>query len=142
MSRIAGRAMDPMAESPEIKFGAPALHVLLDSATDSELDALEFGVIGFDLGERVRRYNATESRLAGLSPERVLGHGLFTVVAPCMNNFLVAQRFQDAAVADELLDVTIDYVFTLRMRPRRVMLRLLGLPGSANRYVVVQWQST
>jgi photoactive yellow protein len=74
-----------------------------------------------------------------LSPERVIGHGLFTVVAPCMNNYLVAQRFQDAATTGETLDATIDYVFTLRMRPRKVKLRLLASSGQAHRYVVVQW---
>jgi photoactive yellow protein len=131
-----------MAESSAIDFDAPSLHSLLDGLSDVELDALGFGVIGFDSQEAVGRYNATESRLAGLSPSRVLGHGLFTVVAPCMNNFLVAQRFQDAAAADEPLDATIDYVFTLRMRPRKVKLRLLARPGSANRYVVVQWRTT
>ena len=123
-----------------IGFDDPALSSRLDSMNSEELDALEFGVIGFDASENVTRYNSTESRLAGLSPERVLGHGLFTVVAPCMNNFLVAQRFQDAAAQDEALDVSIDYVFTLRMRPRKVKLRLLSSVGSTNRYVVVRWQ--
>ena len=131
-----------MTESPAATFDAPSLHSRLDRLTDDELDTLEFGVIAFDRDEVVRRYNAIESRLAGLSPERVLGHGLFTVVAPCMNNFLVAQRFQDAAEAEESLDVSIDYVFTLRMRPCSVKLRLLALPGSANRYVLVQWRQT
>ena len=63
----------------------------------------------------VQRYNATESRMAGLSPERVLGLPLFTTVAPCMNNYLVAQRFDDARERGEPLDDTIDYVLTLRM---------------------------
>ena len=123
-----------------IGFDDPALSSRLESMSSEELDALEFGVIGFDANENVTRYNSTESRLAGLSPERVLGQGLFTVVAPCMNNFLVAQRFQDAATQDEALDASIDYVFTLRMRPRKVKLRLLSSVGSTNRYVVVRWQ--
>jgi photoactive yellow protein len=125
---------------PLTPFDDPHLHARLDDLSDAELDALEFGVIGIDADERVRRYNTTESRLAGLSPERVLGHGLFTVVAPCMNNFLVAQRFQDAAAEHAVLDATIDYVFTLRMRPRKVKLRLLASPASPHRYVVVLWQ--
>ena len=62
---------------------------------------------------------------------------LFTIVAPCMNNYLVAQRFEDAAAAGTSLDATIDYVLTLRMRPLKVSLRLLGLPGQALRYVMV-----
>jgi len=131
-----------MPESSPIAFDETSLHSRLEALTEQELDALEFGVIGFDDKENVSRYNTTESRLAGLSPERVLGHGLFTVVAPCMNNYLVAQRFQDAIVAGQALDVSIDYVFTLRMRPRKVKLRLLAASGPANRYVVVQWTPT
>src|SRR3954469_7841618 len=128
----------PALASPT--FDSTALHLLLEESTTDQLDALDFGGIGFDAQETVTRYNATESRLAGLSPERVVGFGLFTAVAPCMNNFLVAQRFQDASAAGEVLDATIDYVFTLRMRPRKVQLRLLASPAHANRFVVVQWQ--
>lgn len=57
------------------------------------LDQLDFGVIGFDNVTVVRRYNEFESKAAGLTSHRVLGQSMFTVVAPCMNNFLVAQRF-------------------------------------------------
>jgi photoactive yellow protein len=109
----------------------------LNQAEDAELDALDFGVIGFDAEGVVTRYNAFESKAAGLSPERVLGHSLFTVVAPCMNNFMVAQRFADASAEGEALDATIDYVLTLRMRPVKVQLRLLTAPHCATRYVLV-----
>jgi photoactive yellow protein len=110
----------------------------LQQIGDAELNALDFGVIAIDAGGLVRRYNALESRLAGLSPDRVLGHPLFTVVAPCMNNFMVAQRFDDAAAAAVPLDATLDYVLTLRMRPVKVKLRLLAQPGEGLRYVLVQ----
>ena len=109
----------------------------LDQAHDDELDGLDFGVIGIDAAGVVRRYNAVESRLAGLSRERVLGNPLFTVVAPCMNNFLVAQRFEDALATGTPLDATIDYVLTLRMRPIKVKLRLLASAGAVWRYVLV-----
>ena len=127
-----------MPESSPIVFDATGLHSQLENLGESDFDALDFGVIGFDAHEDVDRYNATESRLAGISRERVIGHGLFAVVAPCMNNYLVAQRFQDALAAGEALDVTIDYVLTLRMRPRKVKLRLLASPEFPRRYVVVQ----
>ena len=119
-------------------FVDPHLHAWLDDATPETLDQLEFGVIGFDDKGVVNRYNAFESQAAGLSLDRVLGNPLFTVVAPCMNNFLVAQRFEDARAASDKLDVTIDYVLTLRMRPVKVRLRLLAAPGSATRYVIVE----
>ncbi len=103
----------------------------------SELDTLEFGVIGIGADTVVRDYNALESKMAGLSKERVIGHPLFTVVAPCMNNFMVAQRFEDAAAADKALDLTLDYVLTLRMRPVKVQLRLLAGRSAERRFVLV-----
>jgi len=57
-----------------------------------------------------------------------------------MNNFMVAQRFDDALEQNVALDETIDYVLTLRMRPVKVALRLLSTPGSATRYVLVKRQ--
>lgn len=103
-----------------------------------DVDRLDFGVIGFDAGCVVRVYNQFESLAAGLLRERVLGLHLFETVAPCMNNYLVAQRFEDAAAQGLALDETIDYVLTLRMRPTPVQLRLLADPALRYRYVLVQ----
>ena len=96
-------------------FDQTGLPDLLTEFCIDELDELDFGVIGFDAAGIVRAYNACESKYAGLSPARVLGQPLFSVVAPCMNNFMVAQRFEDAAADGTLLDSTIDYLLTLRM---------------------------
>ena len=106
----------------------------LAATRPEDLNELLFGVIGFDADGVVRTYSAAESRMAGLSPDRVVGKHFFTAVAPCMNNFLVAQRFEDEAE----LDATIDYVLTLRMRPTPVKLRLLKSAGVSERYVLVQ----
>lgn len=105
------------------------------------LDQLDFGVIGFDNETLVQRYNKFESKAAGLTAHRVLGQSAFTVVAPCMNNFMVAQRFEDAFETGAALDATISYVLTLRMRPVKVALRLLAAPGAALRYVLVDRQT-
>ena len=120
-------------------FDERGLADLLDACNQEQLDALEFGVIGFDADDVVQRYNAVEMQAAGLSLQRVIGEPLFTNVAPCLNNFLVAQRFEDAAEAGSELDDTLDYVLTLRMRPVKVKLRLLAGAGST-RYVLVQRQ--
>lgn len=110
---------------------------IIETLDTGDIDQLQFGVIGFDAQGIVRAYNRFESSAAGLSPERVLGMHLFEVVAPCMNNYLVAQRFEDATRDGTLLDATIDYVLTLRMRPTPVRLRLLHVPGARLRYVLV-----
>ena len=127
-----------MTETPAPAFDTPRLVERLDALPETALDDLDFGVIGFDAANVVRRYNAYESRAAGLSSARVLGHDLFTAVAPCMNNYLVAQRFEDAAAEGSELDATIDYVLTLRMRPVKVRLRLLAAPAADHHYVLVQ----
>ncbi|MFC4931343.1 PAS domain-containing protein [Massilia sp. GCM10023247] len=119
-------------------FDARGLADLLDACSQDQLDTLGFGVIGFDADTVVRRYNTVESQAAGLSPQRVIGEPLFTNVAPCLNNFMVAQRFEDAAADASELDDTIDYVLTLRMRPIKVKLRLLASAGGTMRYVLVQ----
>ncbi len=105
----------------------------LDAADDPTLDALPFGVVGIDANSITTRYNLRESKLAGLSQDSVLGQDFFMTTGICMNNFLVAQRFEDEAS----LDVILDYVLTLRMRPTPVKLRLLKDPAVATRYILI-----
>ena len=109
----------------------------LATVDDAALDVLQFGIIGFDEQTIVQRYNTFESQLAGLNKSRVLGHPFFTSVAPCMNNFLVAQRFEDALATGDTLDATLDYVLTLRMKPVKVKLRLLAGSARALSYVLI-----
>ena len=122
----------------DLSFATPGLHARLAQLDPEQLDLLDFGVIGFDGEARVCQYNRFESEAAGLGAPRVLGQPLFTNVAPCLNNFMVAQRFEDAQDDAAALDDTIDYVLTLRMRPVKVKLRLLADPASSVRYVLVQ----
>lgn len=106
----------------------------IDTMGDHERDALPFGVVGLDHAGIARVYNATESRLAGLDRDTVIGAPFFDAIAQCMNNFMVAQRFEDEPV----LDAIVPFVLTLRMRPTRVRLRLLAGDGSALRYVLIE----
>jgi photoactive yellow protein len=124
--------------SSTLSFATPGLYGHLARLAPADLDQLDFGVIGFDGDTNVCVYNQHESEAAGLTPPRVLGQPLFSNVAQCLNNFLVAQRFEDAQDDGTALDATIDYVLTLRMRPIKVALRLLAEPGCAVRYVLVQ----
>lgn len=106
----------------------------IEAASADELDALPFGVIGFGPDGKIELYSAVESRMAGLSPEKVMGKHIFAVVAPCMNNYLVAQRFED----EPELDATIDYVLTLRMRPTPVKLRMIQSAAAPRRYLLIR----
>lgn len=99
-----------------------------------ERDRLPFGVVGLRKDGVVALYNATEAAMAGLDAEAVIGVPFFEAVAQCMNNFMVAQRFEDEPALDDI----IPYVLTLRMRPTRVRLRLLASPTSALNYILIE----
>ncbi|MCW6512916.1 hypothetical protein [Lichenifustis flavocetrariae] len=106
----------------------------LDCLDPATRNALPYGIVGLSADGFVEVYNDTESRLAGLSQDSVIGTHYFSTTAQCMNNFMVAQHFEDEAT----LDLTIDYVLTLRMRPTPVRLRLLKGSGSPRDYILIQ----
>jgi photoactive yellow protein len=114
-------------------FDDPAIFAWLEGASDHDLDNLAFGVVGLAPDGRVVAYNAAEAALSCLRPDRVLGAPFFTSVAPCTNNFMVAHRYE----TEPELDATIDYVFTFRIAPKRVRLRLLKRPGAPRMYLLV-----
>lgn len=105
----------------------------LQAMRPDDCNQLPFGVIGLDRSGVAQLYNATEARMAGLSPDKVIGSDFFGAVAQCMNNYLVAQRFADEAE----LDTIIPYVLTLRMRPTPVRMRLLASPSAPLRYILI-----
>jgi photoactive yellow protein len=115
-------------------FTEPDLMNRLEAADDAALDDLPFGVVAMMEDGTVTSYNAAESKLAGLSPEKVIGLHFFTAVAPCTKNFMVAHRFE----TEPVLDTLVDYVFTLRMQPTAVRLRLLKRPAAKRMYLVVE----
>ena len=120
-----------------LRFDAADLLAGLRDASDAELDELPFGVIGFDGDGRIVRYNRFESREARFERSTVMGQHVFVELAPCLNNYLVAGRFDEAREAGEPLDATLPYVLTFRMRPTRVRMRLLSQAGDPVRYVLV-----
>lgn len=121
-----------------LDFDGEGLCGPLQGLTQAELDALDFGVIGFDAAGRIGHYNAYESKAAHFPIEQVLGQHVFEELAPCMNNYLVATRFEDAAQEGVPLNATLPYVLTFRMRPTPVRLRLLSHPDLPWRFVLVK----
>ena len=106
----------------------------LDTMTREQFDDLPYGVIGMDEEFLVEVYNKAEARFAGLSVASIMGCHFFLSTAQCMNNFLVAQRFEDEAELDSI----IDYVVTFRMRPTAVRLRLLQGSAARRRYILIE----
>jgi photoactive yellow protein len=106
----------------------------IEAMDETVRDELPFGVVGLDRDGTTRVYNRTEADMAGLDRDSVIGSGFFDTVAQCMNNFMVAQRFEDEADLDEI----VPYVLTLRMRPTRVRLRLLARPDASLRFILIE----
>ncbi len=117
---------------------APDLGNWLDQTDDAQLNALPFGVIGMDADGKARRYSDYEAQMAGFDPRDVLGRHFFEEIGVCMNNGLVAKRFADAQAKGEPLDALIDYVIAFRSRRTPVKMRLLSLPTSPMRYLLIQ----
>lgn len=113
-------------------FDDVAITNMLGTLNEAALDELPFGVVGLDGENAVELYNAHEERSSGLSRDIVVGRHFFFDVAPCMNNYLVAERLLEAP-----LDVTLPYVLTFRMRPTPVRLRLLRAAEAPRRWVLV-----
>ncbi len=106
----------------------------LEKLGDDELDALDFGVIGFDKDTLIRRYNSREQELSGYNREHILGKALFSEVASCMNNHRVAHKF----LKEDEIDEVLPYLLSLKVRPVRVQLRLLKHPSSILSYVLIK----
>jgi photoactive yellow protein len=117
----------------DVSFDAADLPTVLDTMPLERFNDLTFGVIVMDRSGVVQWYNSFESTRAGLARDQVVGRHFFESVGPCMNNYLVAQRFIDEPSLDDFLD----YVFTFRMVPTPVRLRLMAQPESARQYVAV-----
>lgn len=106
----------------------------LEAADDPALDTLSFGVVAMSDDGTVTSYNLAESQLSGLTPANVIGRNFFSSVAPCTNNFLVAHRFE----TEPVLDAILDYVFTFRIKPIAVKLRLLKQTARRRMYLAVE----
>ena len=117
-----------------MEFGAANLLEALEEASDEVLDGAPFGVVRLDRDHRVTFYNRYESRLSGLAADRVVGRNFFLDVAPCTNNFLVAQRYE----AEGALDEVIDYVFTYKLAPTPVRLRMVRGASAQHAYLIVE----
>ena len=121
--------------STAIVFSSPSVFEALEAmvSTPAKFDELPFGVVAMKHDGTVLAYNKWESDLAKVPQARVIGQNFFTDVAPCTNNFMVSGRYAEETDLDE----TLPYLFTLRMEPTKVQLRLLKQEGSKNQYLLV-----
>ncbi len=98
---------------------------LLNQLSETELDGLPYGVIVLDGRGRIVAYNDTESRMAGLPREAVLGRQFFGEVAPCARVQAFEGRFQDVVQGRSKLGVeTFEFIFHFAKGAQRVLIMI------------------
>ena len=102
----------------------------LNGATTASYDSAGFGIVKMDHDGKVTDYNSSQVSHTGMSKAAVMGKHFFSQVAPCTNNFMVAQKYEN----NPSLNEAIDYTFTLKMAPTPVKLRMLK--DSSNQYLL------
>lgn len=122
-----------MNTTENISFESDDMVGLLTELPLQAIDDLPFGVLGLNTENLVQVYNRYEERCSGLSRERVVGRHCFFDVAPCMNNYMVAERLDN----ETPLDAIIPYVLTFRMRPTPVRLRMLSVSRFPLRWILI-----
>lgn len=76
-----------------------------------DLDRLPYGAILMDSNGRIIAYNDTESRMARLPVEAVLGRNFFAEVAPCTRVKEFEGRFRSLAAGEGSQVTTFDFTF-------------------------------
>lgn len=131
LARALGRAVSaedaPTEESPLANEAARLARI-----SPRELDGLPYGAILMDSAGRVVAYNDTESRMARLPVEAVLGRNFFTEVAPCTRVKEFEGRFRDLAAGEGREVVTFEFTFPFPFGAQKVSVMLTrgSAPGT------------
>ncbi len=108
---------------------APFEPALIPSLSDTELDALPFGVICLDPEGKVLQYNLAESRLARLDRAQVLGKNFFRRIAPCT----ATPEFEGRVRAFFRASMPVDrfpYLFDFKFGAQKVEIELVRVPAN------------
>ncbi|MCB9743980.1 MAG: PAS domain-containing protein [Alphaproteobacteria bacterium] len=96
---------------------------LMTRLSAEQLNGLPFGVVTLDARGRILAYNDTESRMAGIPVDAVLGRNFFSEVAPCTRVREFEGRFQDFASGRSRLGMeTFEFVFHFSAGAQRVVI--------------------
>lgn len=107
--------------------------------TRAQLDALPYGAIRLSARGTIISYNATEGRLAGRTPARVLGTNFFRDVAPCTDVREFRGRFEELVAAGRSVFHEFDFEFSF-LPPLCVHITLLRDRGDDSVWVLVEPQ--
>jgi photoactive yellow protein len=117
-------------------FSDPSLLDWLEQQANEQLDDAPFGVVRMSLDGVVVAYCKSESHITGITSEYAKGKYYFTQIAPCANNFMIAAKYGQPDLDEEL-----DYILTYVCDPVKVRLRLLKSAQSQYQYFLVDRKS-
>lgn len=107
--------------------------VKINELNSASINNANFGIVKMDHSGKVLDQNNNQGEHSGIPKAEVIGKHFFTQIAPCTNNFMVAQKFENEAT----LDVTMPYTMTIKMAPTPVTLRLLK--DASSQYMLCKW---
>jgi photoactive yellow protein len=119
-------------------YGVTDIHNALAAMSAEEVDRLPFGVIKVDRKGTILFYNATEGRLAGFDPSKVVGHNFFRDIAPCTNRPEFLGRFLDGVQAGRF-DVTFRYDFSFPIQPAAVTVQMRSSYFDDSIWILIDW---
>jgi photoactive yellow protein len=105
--------------------------------SQSQLDALGFGVIQVDDSGTVKSYNKYESELGNTPIAEAIGKNFFTQVAPCTNNRLIFGKFKDGVAANNM-DLEVGFVFTYKIKPVSVTIQMFRDTLAKTNWILVK----
>ncbi len=127
----------PRSEWKKITYVSDDIDNSLSRMTSEEIDRLPFGVIKINRSGTILQFNAKEAELTTLAPKNIIGRNFFRDIAPCTNRREFLGRFADG-VKNGNLDVTFNYLFDFRMRPRHVKVHLKKSYHDDNYWILVE----
>ena len=109
----------------------------IGSMSSTELDELNFGVIGLSDEGTVLEYNKYEQVLAQRNKQDVLGALFFTEVAPCTNKPIFAGLFS-FGIQQQRMDCMISYFFDFQMVPTHVWIHMYRHPTTHKNWLFIK----
>lgn len=109
----------------------------LENLSRESADSKNYGVVKVDDAGIIQLYNKYESELAGVLVANAEGKNFFTQVAICTNNRLFYGKFKEG-IGKGQLDTTFYYVFTYKMKPTNVIIRIYRDSATKTNWIFIK----
>jgi photoactive yellow protein len=110
----------------------------LTRLTDAEIESAPFGGVVVDETGIIELYNAYETELAQLAPERVIGKNFFHHVAPCTAVAAFEGRFLEFLALGEPISDSFAYFFPFAHGDANVLVTFVKREGTESVLIVIE----